>query len=70
VLTPGGRFLGVERRVRPGATGYASHGWTDEQAEVFARNCTSAAFSEVRVERHRPGGRSVLAVRAIRREES
>ena len=70
VLTRGGRFLGVERRVRPGATGHASHGWTDEQAEVFARDCTSAGFSEVRVERHRPGGRSVLAVSATRGEES
>ena len=70
VLASGGRFLGVERRVRPDATGHASHGWTDEQAEAFALGCTSAGFSEVRVERHRPGRRSVLAVHAIRGERT
>ncbi|MGH3924605.1 MAG: class I SAM-dependent methyltransferase, partial [Pseudonocardiaceae bacterium] len=32
VLAPGGRFLAIERHVRPGATGLASHGWADHQA--------------------------------------
>jgi ubiquinone/menaquinone biosynthesis C-methylase UbiE len=27
VLAPGGRFLAIERQVRPGATGLASYGW-------------------------------------------
>ena len=32
VLSSGGRLLAVERRVRPGASGHASHGWTEAQA--------------------------------------
>src|SRR6201998_1615409 len=33
VLAPAARFLVMERRVQPGATGLASHGWTDRQGE-------------------------------------
>jgi len=70
VIEPGGRFLGLERRVTPGATGHASHGWTDEQAEVFADACRSAGFTEVTVEivdtNHGPS----LAVRANRPQTS
>lgn len=51
VLDPGGRFLAMERRTRPGATGLASHGWTDEQAAVFAGMCRGHGFDDVRVER-------------------
>jgi ubiquinone/menaquinone biosynthesis C-methylase UbiE len=51
VLEPGGRLLAMERRIRPGATGLASHGWTDEQAAVFAGMCRDHGFDEVRVER-------------------
>ena len=62
VLEPGGRFVAIERRSRPGATGHASHGWTDEQAEEFAGLCRTAGFDEVRVERHTTGRRTVVAV--------
>jgi SAM-dependent methyltransferase len=66
VLGPGGRFLAVERRTRPGATGLASHGWTDEQTEAFAALCRTAGFTDVRSEPHRAGRRSLVAVRATR----
>lgn len=66
VLAPGGRFLAIERRVRPGATGLASHGWTDQQAESFAAQCRAAGFDDVRVEKHTPGRRAVSVVRAVR----
>ncbi len=66
VLTSGGRLLAIERRVRPGATGLASHGWTDHQAESFAAQCRAAGFEDVRVEEHTPGRRAVWVVRAIR----
>lgn len=52
VLEPGGRFLATERRTRPGATGFASHGWTDEQAAVFAGMCRDHGFDDVSSERH------------------
>ncbi len=66
VLAPGGRFLAIERRVRPGATGLASHGWTDQQAESFAAQCRAASFDDVRIERHTPGRRAVSVVSAVR----
>jgi ubiquinone/menaquinone biosynthesis C-methylase UbiE len=58
VLRPGGRFLAMERRVRAGATGLASHGWTPPQADAFADLCRAAGFVELRVEEHpsRRGG--------------
>jgi ubiquinone/menaquinone biosynthesis C-methylase UbiE len=65
ILRPSGRFLAIERRVEPGASGHASHGWTPEQAHLFADRCRAAGFSNVEVDRHRPGRRrrvfSVLA---------
>ncbi|MGH3841565.1 MAG: class I SAM-dependent methyltransferase [Pseudonocardiaceae bacterium] len=66
VLTTRGRFLALERRVRSGATGLASHGWTDPQAESFAAQCRAAGLEEVRVEQHTPGRRAVFVIRAIR----
>ena len=66
VLAPGGRLLAIERRVRPGATGLASHGWTDHQAESFAAQCRAAGFKSVRVEKHTPGRRAVSVVKAVR----
>lgn len=66
VLVPSGRFLAIERRVRPGATGLASHGWTQRQAESFATQCRTAGFDDVRVEEHSPGRHPVLVVRAVR----
>jgi ubiquinone/menaquinone biosynthesis C-methylase UbiE len=69
VLTTGGRLLAIERRVRPGATGLASHGWTDQQAQSFAAQCRATGFDDVHAEQHTPGGRALWAVRAIRRPE-
>ena len=66
VLAPGGRLLALERRVRPGATGLASHGWTDQQAESFAAQCRAAGFDSVHVEKHTPGRRAVSVVKAVR----
>ncbi|MCV7302951.1 class I SAM-dependent methyltransferase [Mycobacterium barrassiae] len=66
VLTPGGRLLAVERRARPGATGLASHGWTQQQAESFAAQCRTAGFTEVTVGRQGEGRRGVWTVRAVR----
>jgi ubiquinone/menaquinone biosynthesis C-methylase UbiE len=67
VLAPGGRFLVIERRVRSGATGLASHGWTDHQAESFVAHCREAGFEDIRVERRTPGRRPVLVVTAVSR---
>ncbi len=66
VLRPGGRLVVIERRVRPGATGHASHGWTDEQAGAFAALCRKAAFVDEAVVRHQLRRRSVLSVQATR----
>lgn len=66
VLAPGGRLLAVERRARPGATGLASHGWTDHQAESFAAQCRAAGFADVQIQQHKPGRRAVLVVTAAR----
>ena len=63
VLVPGGRLLAIERRAQPGATGHASHGWTDQQAEGFAAACESAGFADVTVARHQTS-REVLTVLA------
>jgi ubiquinone/menaquinone biosynthesis C-methylase UbiE len=66
VLAAGGRFLALERHVHPGATGLASHGWTDQQAEAFAGQCRAAGFEDVRIERHKPDRRAVFVIRATR----
>ncbi|OBK46665.1 class I SAM-dependent methyltransferase [Mycobacterium sp. 1081908.1] len=63
-LAPAGRMLVMERRVQPGATGLASHGWTEEQAESFAAQCSAAGFTGVRRDEHRRGRGSVWVVRA------
>ena len=63
VLVPGGRLLALERRVKPGASGHTSHGWTDGQAERFAAMCESAGFDDVAVARHQTS-RQVLTVLA------
>lgn len=67
VLSRGGRFFAIERRVRPGATGLASHGWTDQQAESFANCCRTAGLDDVRIETLNRGRRAVQVVKAIRR---
>jgi len=63
VLVAGGRFLVIERRTRPGATGLASHGWTDDQAAGFAERCRERGFVAVQVGRH-AGRRPLLTVQA------
>jgi SAM-dependent methyltransferase len=65
-LAPAGRFLVIERRVRPDANGLASHGWTEQQAESFAAQCRAAGLESVRVEQRATGRHSVWVVRAIR----
>jgi SAM-dependent methyltransferase len=65
ILVAGGRFVAIERRVRPGATGHGAHGdhgWTDAQAEVFAARAGAVGFENVRFERNRDGRRETLAV--------
>ena len=61
VLAPGGRFVAIERHTKPGATGHASHGWTDDQADAFASLCRGAGLTDVAVEHH-DGRRRLLAV--------
>jgi ubiquinone/menaquinone biosynthesis C-methylase UbiE len=63
VLRPGGRFVAVERHTHAGATGIASHGWTTEQADEFARALGEHGLTTVRVEPPRQSGRrQVIAV--------
>lgn len=64
VLRSPGRLLAIERRIEPGASGIASHGWTDHHAQRFAELCRTAGFVDVEIGRHRPGRGEVLAVRA------
>lgn len=64
VLAPGGRFLAIERHTTPGATGLASHGWTDAQAQTFAERCGHTGFLNARVETAHTGRRSLLVVQA------
>lgn len=65
VLANGGRFLAVEKRTEPGATGNASHGWTPAQAELFASMLSERGFADVVVSNHDVGRRSVVVVRGI-----
>lgn len=64
VLAPSGRLLVMERRVQPGATGLASHGWTEPQAESFAAQCRAVGFVGVRVDQRPKGRGAVWVVRA------
>ncbi|MGD9620464.1 MAG: class I SAM-dependent methyltransferase [Mycolicibacterium sp.] len=62
VLVPGGRLLAIERQCQPGATGFASHGWTADQAESFAALCRSTGLSDVTVTGRESGRRPVWVV--------
>ena len=64
VLRPSGRLIAVERRIEPGASGHASHGWTDDHARRFAEACRDAGFTDVEIGHHRSGRGLVLSVRA------
>jgi ubiquinone/menaquinone biosynthesis C-methylase UbiE len=66
VLASGGRLLAVERQTEPGATGMASHGWTDAQAQSFAELCRATGLVDVRVRGERAGRRDVWAVSGVR----
>lgn len=66
VLAPGGRFVAIERRIDdPYADGVASHGWTPDQAEGFARRCRDLGFVDVATASHdgKPDTVSVVAHR-------
>jgi ubiquinone/menaquinone biosynthesis C-methylase UbiE len=64
VLASPGRLLVMERRVQPGATGLASHGWTEQQAESFASQCRAAGFADVRIDQLPAGRATAWVVRA------
>lgn len=66
VLSPGGRLLAIERQVRPGATGLASHGWTPQQAESFADMCRTAGFDNVGIDTEGTGRQTAWTVSAVR----
>lgn|SRR5262249_55633987 len=66
VLATRGRFLAIERRTRPGATGLASHGWTDAQAESFAERCRTVGFTDIHIETHRPARKALLVAQATK----
>lgn len=50
--------------VGPGATGLASHGWTEAQAEAFATACRTAGFRSAGTDRRRTGRSTQLVVTA------
>lgn len=66
ILSPGGRLLAIERQCAHGATGFASHGWTAEQAESFATLARSAGFVNVAAEARTSGRRPVWIVTGSR----
>lgn len=67
VLKPGGRFVAIEFNTTPGATGHATHGWTDDQAERFAALLRENGFIDVRTERRTADKRARIAVAGARR---
>jgi ubiquinone/menaquinone biosynthesis C-methylase UbiE len=60
VLRSGGCFIAIERLTHAGATGHASHGWTDEQAQSFADACHEHGFIDVRIEHGQRNSRQAL----------
>ena len=64
-VAPGGRFVALEKLIRQGATGLASHGWTRGQADTFADQLAQTGFVDVAVDVHH-GRRTTLSVRGIR----
>lgn len=67
VLSPGGRLIAIERQSPPDATGLASHGWTDQQAEAFGAVCRDAGFGDVHVAGQGKGRGAVWVVSGTRR---
>jgi ubiquinone/menaquinone biosynthesis C-methylase UbiE len=70
VLRPSGRFLVLERRTEPDASGPASHGWSEDQAQQFAQQCCAAGFSGVEIGRHPQRRRSLLSVLSVRAQDA
>lgn len=66
LLEARGRFVVIEHRSRPGATGLAGHGWTDDQAAAFATICRAAGFADVQIARSDSGRRPAIAVVAVK----
>ena len=66
VLAPGGRFVAMEKRAEPGATGNASHGWTPAQAHTFAEMVADHGFGRGEVSDHDLGRRRVDIARTNR----
>lgn len=64
VMGPAGRLVAIERHTEPGATGHASHGWTDAQARAFADLCTQHGFVDAQVGHHESGRKTALSVTA------
>ncbi len=64
-LKPGGRFLAVEKRVKPEAKGLASHGWTDGQSQRFGIMLEERGFQQVEVSNHDLGRRRVVVVQGL-----
>ncbi len=62
VVRPGGTFIAMEKRSPTGATGNASHGWTDAQAHRFAEILLDRGFQSAQVEHHDLGRRKVVSV--------
>lgn len=69
ILRPGGRFVALEHRTKPGSTGWASHGWTPDQAEHFADLLSHAGFVDVHATDHDLGRRGLVAVIATKPTE-
>jgi ubiquinone/menaquinone biosynthesis C-methylase UbiE len=62
VLGAGGRLLVLERTIKEGARGHASHGWTASHAASFAAACERAGFTGVTVTEHRGRRGALVAV--------
>ncbi|OBC11800.1 SAM-dependent methyltransferase [Mycobacterium sp. 852013-50091_SCH5140682] len=67
VLMSGGRLIAIERQVSADATGLASHGWTEQQAQAFAALCRDTGFTDVCVQGQGDGKQAVWVVRGTRR---
>jgi ubiquinone/menaquinone biosynthesis C-methylase UbiE len=65
VLRSGGHLVVIERRTLPGASGHASHGWTDAQADAFADRCREHGLANVHVGHNTIRQRSTASVTAI-----
>src|SRR5262245_41113826 len=66
LLSPGGRFLVIERHLAQPRSGRGGHGWTDQQAATFVERCEQVGFTDFRVQRH-AGRRPIVAVQATAR---